>query len=127
MAQRIEKFTTVAAAGVTNQTVVHSFLDGTITRVELYVPDGHAGFTEWSFWYGTAQIIPKTASVVIVANDEQFAWDIEDIPTGTSQYASHITNSDVFAHRFHVQVWLDELEPGTAPADQLPVLIIPFA
>lgn len=125
MAQRIEKFTTVAAAGATDSFVDHTFLEGTVTRVELYVPDGHAGLTEWSFWFGTARLIPKTDAGVIVANDRAFEWDLEDAPAGTG-YRSRVTNTDDFAHRFHVQVWLNELG---APDDELPtpILIIPIA
>lgn len=124
MAQRIEKFTTVAAAGVTDSYVDHSFLDGTVTRVELYVPNGHAGLTEWSFWFGGGQLIPKTAGGRIVANDRQFEWDLENAPTGAG-YRSLITNTDDFAHRFHVQVWIDEFgdEDGS---EGLPVLVLPI-
>ena len=125
MAERVEKFTLVAAAGASSQFQDHPFLDGIVTRVELYVPAGHAGLTQWSFWYGDAQLIPKTAGAVVVADDEQFAWDVDAAPTGAA-YRSRYTNDDDFAHRFHIQVWLDELDP-TPIADELPVLVIPAA
>jgi hypothetical protein len=123
VAERFEKFTTVAAAGVTNSFVDHTFLDGQVTRVALYVPDGHAGLTEWSFWYGASQLIPQTPGSVIVANDQQFDWTPDNMPTG-SGWRSRVTNTDVYAHRFHVQVWLDPL--GVAGDEQTyPVLILP--
>ena len=114
----------MAAVGTTDSFVDHSFLEGTVTRVELYVPDGHAGLTEWSFWYGAAQLIPKTAGGRIVANDRQFEWDLDDAPAGAG-YRSLITNTDDFPHRFHVQVWLDELGAPDA-GDVLDVLIVPI-
>jgi len=124
VAQRIERFSTVAAVGASDSFVDHDFLDGTVTRVELYVPAGHAGLTEWSFWFATAQLIPKTAGTVIVADDKEFGWDVEDAPTG-SGYRSRVTNDDVFAHSFHVEVWIDELV-ADEPAAGVPVLVIPF-
>lgn len=125
MAQRIERFTTVAAAGVTGSYVAHTFLDGIVRRVELYVPAGHAGLTEWSFWFGQAQLLPKTAGSRVVANDKQFEWDVEDAPEG-SGYRSLITNTDVLPHRFYVEVWLDEIG-DEATAVGIPILVVPFA
>lgn len=127
MAQRIEKFSTVAAVGASSVVVPHSFLDGTVTRVELYVPDGHAGFTSWRFFYGLAQLIPFTVGATIVANSRQFEWDLEDAPTG-QLYRSVVSNSDVFSHSFHVEVWIDELTTGGGDdfAD-FPVLVLPSA
>lgn len=126
MAQRIEKFSTVAAAGVSGQLVPHSFLDGTVTSLHLYIPDGHAGFTSWSFWYGTAQLLPKTAGASVTGNDIDFYWDLEDAPTG-SGYQSKISNSDVFAHSFHVELWIDELGGAGIDEPSAPILILPYA
>ena len=132
MAQRVEKFALVAAAGTSSPTFQnHTFLDGTVTRLELYVPAGHAGLTSWSFWYGTGQILPKTAGSSVVADDEQLGWDVESLPTGAagaagSGYRSLYTNTDTFAHTFHIEVWLDELQPDEEPVN-LPLLIVPLA
>lgn len=125
MAQRVEKFALVAAAGASNATQTHTFLDGIVTRLELYVPAGHAGLTSWAFYFGTSQLLPKTAGSTIVADDEQFAWDVEDIPTSGLQYVSHYSNSDVFPHTFHIQVWLDEFTPDDAVIE-VPLLILPL-
>ncbi len=125
MAQRIERFSTVAAAGAANSFVDHSFLDGTVTRVELRIPAGHAGLTEWSFWFAGAQLLPKTVGTVIVDDDAKYEWDVEDAPTGAG-YRSRVTNADNLPHSFFVEVWLDELGEE-AVADVLPILIIPLA
>lgn len=125
MAERVEKFTLVAAAGASALFQDHPFLKGTVTRVQLYVPAGHAGLTEWSLWYGEAQLVPKTAGSAIVADDEQFEWDLENAPTG-GDYRSRYSNSDVFPHSFHIQVWIDELT-ADAIETALPILVIPFA
>lgn len=131
MAERVEKFALVAAAGASSQFQNHTFLDGIVTRLELYVPAGHAGLTSWSFWFGTSQILPKTAGSTVVADDEQFAWDLDALPTGAggaagSGYRSLYSNSDVFPHTFHIQVWLDELQPD-APDEETPILLLPWA
>lgn len=131
MAQRVEKFALVAAAGTSSPTFQnHTFLDGIVTRLELYVPAGHAGLTAWSFWYGAAQILPKTSGVSVVADDEVLSWDVESLPTGAngpggSGYRSLYTNTDIYQHTFHIEVWLDELSPDEQPLD-LPLLIVPF-
>ena len=77
-------------------------------------------------YFGSTQLVPKTAGSLIVADDEQFSWDLEEVPTG-SGYRSLYSNIDVFPHTFHIQVWLDEL--GAPPAEDagLPVLIVPLA
>jgi hypothetical protein len=124
VAERIEQFKTDVAAGASGAFVAHSFLDGTVTRVELYVPAGHAGLTQWSFWYGTSQLVPKTAGAAVIADDERFAWDIEEAPTG-SGYQSRVTNNDDIVHSFYVQVWIEEFrEEGPLP--DFPVLILPI-
>lgn len=125
MAQRIERFSTVAAAGSSPTFVPHSFLDGTVLAVTLYVPDGHAGLTSWSFWYSTAQLLPKTAGGVVVANDREFSWELEDAPTGNN-YQSRVANSDVFPHSFHVEVWINEITGDADLADAGPIYLMPL-
>lgn len=124
MAERIEKFATSAAAGASDLVVPHTFIAGQVTRVELYVPDGHGDLTEWRFFYGSGQLIPFTTGQKIIANDRQFAWDLDNAPTGTG-YNSVVSNADVIAHRFHVEVWLIPLEEA-ASEPQLPVLVLPY-
>lgn len=123
MAERIEKFAVVAAAGASGAFQNHTFLDGIVTRLELYVPAGHAGLTSWAFWFSDAQLLPKTAGSSIVADDEQFVWDLENAPTLSSGaagggYRSLYSNSDVFPHTFHIQVWLVEF--GESGFDVIP-------
>ena len=130
MAERVEKFSLVAAAGASNLFQDHQFLDGVVTHLELYVPAGHAGLTAWSFWYGSGQLLPKTAGSTIVADDEKFEWDLEGVPTGAnvgggSAYRSRYSNSDVFPHSFHIQVWLDEFQPE-GEAEPEPILLLPW-
>ena len=126
MAERVEKFALVAAAGASGAFQNHTFLDGVVTRLELYVPAGHAGLTAWAFYYADTQLVPKTAGATIVADDEQFEWDLEAVPIGTG-YRSKYTNSDDFAHTFHIQVWLEEFGTGGDEFSDLPVLIVPLA
>ena len=126
MAQRIEKFSTVAAIGAANTVVPHTFLDGTVTRVELYVPHGHAGLTAWRFFFGSAQLIPFTTGATIVANDQKFEWDLESAPTGAG-YNSVVSNADVFPHSFHVEVWIDEIVAGEDDTNLQRVLVLPDA
>lgn len=131
MAQRIEKFSLVAAAGASSLFQNHQFLDGVVTRLELYVPPGHSGTTSWAFYFGDTQLLPKTSGSAVVADDQQFGWDLEDTPTtsggpaGTG-YRSLYSNADVYPHTFHIEVWLDELVPDTTTSD-IPLLIVPFA
>lgn len=124
MAERIEKFTTLAAAGASDLIVPHAFIAGQVTRVELYVPDGHADLTAWRFFYGSGQLIPFTTGAKVIGNDQQFVWDLDNAPTGTG-YNSVVSNDDGIVHRFHVQVWLLPLEDAT-DEPQLPVLVLPY-
>lgn len=129
MAERIEKFALVAAAGAAATFQDHAFIDGTVTRVELVVPPGHAGLTSWSFWFATSQLIPKTAGSTIVADDRAFEWDLDNLPTGSgggsgSGYRSRYTNSDVYPHTFHIEVWIDEIDP-TVVGDTPSVFLLP--
>lgn len=124
-AERIERFTTVAAAGASGLSVPHTFLAGTVTRVGLYVPDGHAGLTAWQFFYGDGQLIPATPGQTVVANDRAFEWDLENAPTGTG-YRSVVSNSDVYAHRFQVSVELIPFDADDPELPQLPILVVPF-
>ncbi len=132
MAERVEKFALVAAAGASGLFRDHTFLDGVVTRLELYIPPGHAGLTSWQFYFGSAQLLPKTAGATIVADDQRFEWDLESLPTGAggaagSGYRSRYSNTDDFPHTFHIEVWVDEIgeEPGVG--GELPVLIVPLA
>ena len=124
-AERIERFSTVAAAGSSSLSVPHAFIEGTVTRVALYVPDGHKGLTSWQFFYGDGQLIPATPGQTVVANDRQFEWDLENAPTG-SGYRSVVSNSDVYAHRFQVSVELIPIDAGDPELPQLPILVIPY-
>lgn len=125
MAERVEKFATSAAAGASSLVVPHTFIAGQVTRIELYVPDGHADLTSWAMFYGSGQLIPFTTGEKIIANDENFSWDLDNAPTGTG-YNSVVSNVDVIAHRFHVTLWFEPLDtPEIVP--QLPVLILPFS
>ena len=127
MAERIERFSTVAGVGVSNQSVAHNFLDGQVTHVHLYVPDGHAGLTAWRLFFGDQQLVPFTAGNAVVANDREFDWDLDSAPIGTG-YNSVISNSDVYAHSFHVEIWIDPtpLTDGGSTDAQLPILLISF-
>lgn len=131
MAERVEKFALVAAAGSSNSFQNHSFLDGVVTRLELYVPPGHAGLTAWSFWFGQAQMIPKTEGAAVVADDQQFEWDLDNLPTGSggpggSGWRSLYSNSDDYPHTFHIQVWLVEFDADVIDPE-FPVLILPIS
>lgn len=125
MALHIERFSTVAAAGVSNGVVQHTFLNGTVTRVHLFVPNGHAGFTAWSLWFGAQQLIPFTSGATVVANNREFDWDLDDAPTGDG-YNSHVSNSDNIAHSFHVEIWIDPIGDTDTDPTGGPILIIPY-
>ena len=133
MAQRIERFSLVAAAGSAGAFQDHTFLDGTVTHVELYVPPGHAGLTSWQLYFGTRQLLPNTAGAAVIADDQRFTWDVEDVPTGSggpagSGYRSRYSNSDVYAHTFYIEAWVDEITlEGPTDETGLPVLIVPLA
>lgn len=131
MAERVEKFALVAAAGSSGAFQDHPFLDGIVTRLELYVPPGHSGLTAWQFYFGTAQLLPKTDGSTIVADDQRFEWDLDELPTGSggpagSGYRSKYSNSDDFPHTFHIEVWLDEFTTDEAEAE-LGVLVVPYS
>lgn len=119
MAQRIEAFTIVVAAGTTSSApsdTALDFVDGNVERLEIVVPRGHAGFTGFSIRYASQQVIPKKSGQFIVTDGETINWPIEDFPTG-NQWVFRAYNTDVFDHNFYLRLLVTELggrgNPGT--------------
>ena len=108
VANRIESASVTVAAGTPQSgpaTTDVSFPDGTLQRLEIVVPDGHAGFTGIQVLASNAQMVPYTAGAFLVANGETLAFDlVGQIDTGFFQVRAY--NTDIYAHTFHLRFFV---------------------
>jgi hypothetical protein len=124
-ANRVESFDVLVAAGTAQAAAVTTdctFQDGVLVRLELDVPDGHAGLTGIQILSAKGQMIPYTAGTFLVANDHQFGWDlVGQIDTGSFQVKAF--NTDIYPHTFHVR--FSVLDFAQIPASPAPPAAIP--
>lgn len=128
-ANRIESFDVVVPAGTAKLTPLEtdtSWAPGNLIRVEVDVPDGHAGYTGFYLAVAHGRAIPLTDQAWIVANDHSFGWDMTgQLDSGAWSLFGY--NTGLFSHTFHVRYFvLDQYLVGdTAPTPSplTPVLV----
>lgn len=128
-ANRIEVFDVTVAAGVTATAPTETataFASGIVTRVEITIPNGHAGLTGIRLAVAHGVVIPNNTGAWIVGNATELGYDlVGQLDSGA--WSAFTYNTDVYAHTFHVRfAVLDEylLETPTAPAPVVtPVLV----
>lgn len=125
MAERIEKFTVTAPArtAAPGGFTALDFTDGIMTRIEVYIPDGHAGMTGIRIFYGSQQVLPRTGPGFLRGNAKTYATDVENLPSGTG-WRARIFNEGAYDHAFELTLELDEFT--TASVDVPPVLLLPY-
>lgn len=128
MADRVEWFDVTVAAGTAKASAVETattFNPGVVTRIEITIPDGHAGLTGISLMQAHEQVIPNTSGKFIVGNDRTLSWDTTNY-LDNGDWSVSCYNTDVFAHTFHIAFLINEnIAPGasvTSGADNLVVV-----
>lgn len=110
MADRVEWFDVTIAAGVARTAPVETatrFDPGIVDRIELTIPDGHAGLTGIRFLIAHQPIIPVTNGSFIVGNDRIIVWDTTNyLDNGAWSVQGY--NTDVFSHTFHIAYLIRE-------------------
>lgn len=92
-----------------------SFDQGTVTRVEIVIPDGHAGLTGLALQQAHQQIIPQDTGTWIISNDETLHWDVADyLDNGSWQALMY--NTDVYSHSFYLRFLIDNIDTAGATA-----------
>lgn len=122
MAERIEWFDFTAVAGTLKSAPAEFgmvFQVGGIERLDLVIPDGHAGLTGIRFNSAHQAVIPITAGSFIVGNNVERSYPLVGYPDHGNWTVS-VYNTDVYDHMFHVAVLLREV----TTAAQAPVRII---
>lgn len=125
MADRIETFHPSCAAGGANA-VNFAFNDGIVTRLEIYIPHGHAGLTKILVTYGAFPVIPFSSAAWLSGDDKLYGFDVDNFPT-SDQWGATLTNDDIFAHAWEVRFLIDEIPPVETDGTSVPALIIPYA
>jgi len=126
VAQRIERFEVLAAAGVPFATptgFVLNFPDAIVTAIAVRIPRGHARLTGIQIFYGGVQIVPKTVGVFLRGSPLYRRYEVDDLPTGTA-WSGVYANTDTIAHRFQIDFELDELLGGAELYPEL--LLLPY-
>lgn len=101
----VEAFAVVAPAGTLRSApleVQTNFGVGTVTRIEIDVPDGHAGLTGIYLALAHGRMLPRTQGAFITANDAHLGWDLIRQPD-SGAWSAFVYNTDVFAHTFYVR------------------------
>lgn len=116
MAERVEWFDVTVSASTAKTAPVEkalAFNQGTVERLDLTIPDGHAGLTGIRFNSAHQQVIPLTASSFIIGNDHVFTWDLHGFPDNGSWSVS-MYNTDIYDHTFHIAFLVNELSTASA-------------
>lgn len=118
MAERVEWFDVLVPAGTLKTAPVETVLrfnQGDIERLDLTIPDGHAGLTGIRFNSAHQQIIPFTPGSYIIGNGRQASWDLHGFPNN-GNWSVTCYNTDVYDHTFHIEYLVNEIGgAGLAP------------
>lgn len=115
MASRVEQFEITTPAGTLQAAPITTalvFLEGTVQRMELTIPGGHAGLTGIALFHSSIQVIPFQAGTFIRGDDQDMKWDLARYPTG-AKWSVRTFNTDVFAHTHHLRLLIEDIP--TAP------------
>lgn len=127
LSNRVESFTVTVPAGTTQAgatTTDTSFPDGQVQRIELDVPDGHAGLTGIQIRAAGAQYIPFTEGAFIVANDHDFGWDVI-VTIDTGVFSAVAFNTDVYDHNFYIRFSVLDFGYVAASASPAASVVVP--
>lgn len=115
---RLEAFTVVAPAATLKSAPLEvdtSFGIGTVTRIELDVPDGHAGLTGIYLAVAHGRVLPRTRNGFFTANDAHLGWDVFDVPD-SGAWSAFVYNTDLFDHSFYLRYSIINIVADTPAA-----------
>lgn len=118
----VESFTVVAPASTTKANpleVLTAFRVATVTRIEIDVPDGHAGQTGIFLAVAHGRVLPRTAGSFLVANDSHLGWDVFEQPN-SGAWSAFVYNTDLFDHSFYVRYSVVFLDADPNPSALTP-------
>ena len=111
MAQRVEIREAVAPLGTPQSAPVEidlSFDPGTVTEIEIVIPDGHGGATGIAIAQAHGIIIPYSGSVFIIGNNEVIHWPVQDFLNNGS-WSAFVYNTDTeYDHTFYLRFLINE-------------------
>ena len=115
MAERIEWFDVTVTAGTTKAAPAETattFDQGLVDRIEITIPDGHAGLTGIRLLQAHQPVIPSTSGSFIVGNDRTIGWDLHGYLDNGS-WSVECYNTDQYDHAFHLAFLISELGSTT--------------
>lgn len=120
MAQRIEIAAVSCPANTPQANAIEvdmSFDPGNVARVDIVIPDGHAGVTGLALAQAHQVIIPASGSAWIVGNDELIVWPLQGYLNNGSWSAFAYNLDPSNAHAWYLRFLVNELG---APAPTVP-------
>lgn len=83
-----------------------------VTKVTIWIPDGHAGLTGIALAYGHNPVVPMNGTF-LSANDEVFSFEMgNDYPPGVA-WSVFLCNLDLQPHNWETRWELSSLTPST--------------
>lgn len=127
MADWIESFTVTVAANVASpgvESVLTTRQDGVVERVEIVIPNGHAGLTGIAMFFSLAQVIPYVGGQFVRGNNRRYSFDLDNLPTG-QLWQAFAFNTDIRSHSFRVLFHIAAISP--LDDEVLPsVILLPY-
>lgn len=119
MAQRIESRVATCRAGVPQSGALEvdlSFEPGNVKRIDLLIPDGHAGATGIGVAQAHQVIIPATGDQWVVGNDQRTMWNVDDF-LNTGDWSAFVYNNGDYPHSWYILFSVDEIvTPSVTPS-----------
>lgn len=115
MAERVEWFDVSVTAMTAKASAVEtnvSFDQGVVERIEITIPDGHAGLTGIRLLQAHTPVIPSTSNAYIIGNDRTLSWDLTNY-LDNGGWSVQCFNTDQYDHTFHIAFLVNELSAGT--------------
>lgn len=123
MAERVESFEVVTAAGVPTSapvTTTLSMLDGELERLEIIIPPGPSGLVGFRVRHSGQVVIPFSGGGWIISDDEKISWPLSGFPTG-NKWSIQSYNTDIYPHTLEFRFHLNELG-GPLPLYPAPIM-----
>lgn len=124
MADRVEVRNVTIPAGTLStapQVTSLTWRQGYPVRVELRFPPGPSGLVGVKLRHSGVEVIPKSGSAFLIADNEIVGWDIEsDLYQPNWQFVAY--NEGVYDHTIQIRMLLNELgRPSLARVANVPL------
>jgi hypothetical protein len=102
------------------RTVPFPFDGGTLRKVRILIPAGHAGLTGIALGYGGNNVIPLGTGAFYFGDDREIVLDYTDNVPGVS-WAAFVFNTDSLQHSWEVDMDFDDADATNSGAVITPV------